>query len=100
MPMSPLPKSYVPWADFVEVTERYCVDTALDLPEKSYADLQRCNTKCPRCTGEGCYCAGVFDEVVDDETLCLPRYECEATCAAMDECYGINMDMQQNRCAL
>jgi hypothetical protein len=100
MPLSPIPFSDVPWSDFVELTERYCVASALPLPVKSYADLQRCSSKCTSCTGDGCYCDGFFDEDVDAETLCMPRFECEATCAAMDDCYGINMNSQRDRCTL
>jgi hypothetical protein len=97
---APVESRIPPWVDFVEVEERYCVGTDLAAVPTTYADANRCVTKCPTCEGDGCFCEDFLDDDVDPSTLCLPRFECEAACAELEECYAVNMHATKPRCTI
>merc|ERR1719453_2914010 len=65
----------------------------------------QCYSKCSKsapCTGDDCYCDGLYAGYDDDKStaLCLTEARCQQECTALGNCIGVDMHNSKNRCFL
>jgi hypothetical protein len=87
--------------------ERYCPGNNMDVTTISAGDASRhqCYKKCVAdapCVGDDCFCGGLFAgyDGEDSAALCLDEATCKAVCQANEDCFGIDMHAELDRCFL
>jgi len=98
-----LPAAVVPYV-YNEQKSRYCPGNDINVSE-SIVSQHRCFHKCGQssCVGDDCFCDGylVGHDDSSSNSLCLDRQRCLDACSAMgDDCYGVDMEKNSNRCFL
>lgn len=87
--------------------ERYCPGNNMDVTVITAGDASRhqCYKKCVAdapCVGDDCFCGGLFAgyDGEDSAALCLDEETCKAVCQANEDCFGIDMHSELDRCFL
>ncbi|MAD25369.1 MAG: hypothetical protein CMO44_14475, partial [Verrucomicrobiales bacterium] len=89
-----------PTVAYTRVADSFCAGN--NAPTSTHKD--QCYSKCITngCEGEGCFCGGVLQGYDDAESdaLCLDEDTCLDVCAMMEDCVGIDMHNDLDRCFL
>jgi hypothetical protein len=96
---------YIGTNEYGKVQDSYCPGNNFDAMKLSDAAMHLCWRKCvleAPCLHDDCHCSGLNEgqDGIDSEALCLPKEACRSLCDRHEDCAGIDMHSDRDRCFL
>jgi len=102
-PPGPLPKE----PTFIEIAGKYCAGNNMKVNHITAhnANRHQCYKKCKAeapCVGNDCHCSGLLEDydTPDSDALCLDKDACIGLCKGLEDCFGVEMHADIDRCFL